>query len=80
MTWMTMHQLRDRMIHYLIFTVPIVGLILTILELCYFMWWHGDHSTGALIYSFIPVAMVLLLSIPGWFWKNEAEKHDKTKK
>lgn len=77
---MTMQQLRDRMIHYLTITVPLSGLIISILGLCYLMWWNGDHSTGALIYSLIPVAMGVLISIPGWFWKNEARKHDNAQK
>ncbi|MGF2385352.1 hypothetical protein [Lentilactobacillus otakiensis] len=77
---MTMQQLRDRMIHYLTITVPLCGLIISILCLCYFMWWSGDHSTGALIYSLIPVAMGVVISIPGWFWKREAQKNDNDKK
>lgn len=47
---MGMQQLRDRMIRYLTITVPLAGLIVSILGIGYFVWWSGDHSTGALIY------------------------------
>lgn len=77
---MSMQQLRDRMIQYLIVTVPLAGLIVSILGICYFMWWSGDHSTGALIYSLIPFGMGILILIPGWFWKHEAQKHDHREK
>ena len=70
-----MQQLRDRMIQYLIITVPLAGLIVSILGLCSFMWWSGDHSTAALIYSLIPFVIGVLISIPGWFWPHEAHKH-----
>jgi heme/copper-type cytochrome/quinol oxidase subunit 4 len=80
MVTMTMQQLRDRMIQYLTITIPLGTLIVSILALCYFMWWNGDHSTGALIYSLIPFIMGILISIPGWFWKREAQKHDNKQK
>ncbi|GAA2984304.1 hypothetical protein [Lentilactobacillus parakefiri] len=73
---MSMQQLRDRMIQYLTITVPLAGLIVSIPGMGYFVWWDGDHSTGALIYSLIPFAMGVLISIPGWIWKRAAHKHD----
>lgn len=73
---MTMQQLRDRMIQYLTITIPLATLIVSVLSLCYFMWWSGDHSSGALLYSLMPFALGILISISGWFWRREAQKHD----
>ncbi|GHP13203.1 hypothetical protein YK48G_06280 [Lentilactobacillus fungorum] len=65
-----MNDYKKRLLNDATLTVPICGLIVSLLAIIYFVLYEGQNSLAAIVYTLIPLVGGVLIATPFWIIKH----------